>query len=67
MTLAEAVAVLSRFRHRGWGDWFAYVEEPPGPAVLAAFTVRDGDSLTEFEAVAVAEKYLREAGPAEAG
>ena len=51
-TLIHAVAVLNHFRHRGCGKWYAH-------GSLATPGVGDSlDDLTEFEAVAIAERYL---------
>lgn len=58
MTLTEAVAVLNEHKHRGRCVWCVV----PHAAVA---TTENGNYLeplvlTEFEAIAVAEKYLRE-------
>lgn len=54
MTLEEAVAVLNRERHNGSGDW----REDAFHATSGV-----GCLLTEFEAIAIAEKYERERLP----
>jgi hypothetical protein len=55
-----AVEVLNRFRHRDYADWFVQHDR--------LSIVRGGDYydiLESFEAIAVAEKYMRDqpAGP----
>jgi hypothetical protein len=53
MTLAEAVEVLNRFQHRGHAKWHASPNRfVRGDDYYEAFEL--------FEAVAIAEKYLRE-------
>lgn len=54
MTLEEAAQVLNQFRHDDRDDWYVrgdLVEQEHGD---------DYVHFTEFEAVAIAEKYLRE-------
>lgn len=59
MTLDEAVAILNRERHRGAGHsrrpWYVSGEGPDA-LVLGADHY---DSLEPFEAVAIAEAYLK--------
>ncbi len=61
LTLEQAVAVLNERRHKAFSEWKAH-REPLWVGVVGtgdAFFV----SLSEFEAIAVAEKYLRDAAP----
>ena len=66
MTLARAVEVLNERSHRGFNDWgiFAVAGRPVMPSVLAVtdnFKIIDFQhNLTEFEAIAIAEKLERE-------
>ena len=58
MTLEKAIEVLNRVGHHCSGDWRAVpTEDGDGFDVITGY---DGDRLTEFEAIAVAEKYERE-------
>ena len=50
--LAEAVAVLNHRHHRGWDDWRVW----DGGAIPGHGETFD--FLSEFEAIAIAEKYL---------
>jgi hypothetical protein len=59
MTLAEAVAVLNERRHRDCGKWCIVIE---GDCRTIQGEDRY-DDLDEFEAIAIAEKYQREATP----
>lgn len=58
MTFEEAVEILNRFRHDDHDKWYIrgdWAEQEQGD---------DYKGFTEFEAVAIAEKYLRDGGPA---
>lgn len=58
LTLAQAVEVLNRKKHNKWDRWDfgSNVEKALRGEVFGFWA----DVLTEFEAVAIAEKYLRE-------
>jgi len=58
-TLPEALAVLNERKHRGISTWG--IRSARGKCVVVGDTNGFGIGLTEFEAIAVAEKYLREA------
>lgn len=63
MKLPEAVAILNRYYHRGWGGWFIHGDLAFDRAVaLHVPDVPGYYTLTPFEALAVAEKYLAERG-----
>lgn len=61
ITLADAVKVLNRHRHRGFEQW---VVSATGDAAEPADSVDRYSTLEAFEAVAVAEKYLQIQGTA---
>ena len=62
MTLDEAVAILNREKHRDADDWKACTHQPSGERYTYGVPVHSSKplDLTEFEAIAIAEKYLRE-------
>jgi hypothetical protein len=51
VSLADAIKILNRFRHRATYEW--HIDRRMA-------SCGDGNDLLEFEAVAIAEKYLRE-------
>lgn len=74
MTLEQAVTVLNEREHRGRDNWVIIAvdeDSDPGSEYYLAFPVRsrndnaiifyDEYNLTTFEAIALAEKYMREA------
>ena len=56
MTIDEAVAILNRENHRHYTAW--ELDRYPDCGVVAGSDPHT-EWLTEFEAVAIAEKYLR--------
>ncbi len=64
MSLERAVAVLTAYRHHQ-GEWV--VEQwADGPRAVCRTDARGNFTYTPFEAVAVAEKLVRERGEPEA-
>lgn len=61
LSLEDAVAILSQSVHNGRRDWFAHEDG----AVAGNNTFDAAANLTGFEAIAVAEKYLRGIAKAE--
>ncbi len=55
MTLAEAVAILNERKHWNHEDWYIFIDR------FARIPHNGG--LNTFEAIAIAEKYQREAKP----
>lgn len=53
LTLASAIEVLNRFKHDGYTDWYAWTE-------YWAACSEHSRNMTAFEAIATAEKYLRD-------
>lgn len=60
ITAQDAADVLNERKHRGFSTWFAYVTIEHPAIVTTLEGGFDGDRFTEFEAVAIAEKYVRE-------
>lgn len=55
MNLVEAIAILNERRHRSFCDWYQHGE-------YVRHELSDpGEALDTFEAIAVAEKYQRDA------
>lgn len=55
MKLTEAIETLNAHRHRGRSGWHAWED---GPAGVAAVLGDDPyEYLTEFEAIAIADRY----------
>lgn len=63
MTLKEAVQILNGHKHRGaegYGErWFIADVQLTGPEPVRVVSSKINDNLTAFEAIAIAEKYLR--------
>ena len=57
VTLAEAATVLNEHKHRGHSRWHVYGNTPRGTYLVGEDRF---DCLEPFEALAIAEKYLRE-------
>lgn len=55
-TLEGAVEILNEYHHRACSNWMN-----DGVGVRAAYPPDGWESMSEFEAIAVAEKYIREA------
>lgn len=57
--MADGIATLNEFGHRGTKTWAAYVNDH---GVELAMNKLEFTALNEFEVVAVAQRYKREKG-----
>lgn len=53
MTLDEAITILSKNKHNGASVWYLYND-------MVENDTNYDEELTQFEAIAIAEKYLRD-------
>lgn len=59
MTLKEAVKILNTHEHRGGTEWAVFGAQVTGPKAARVVGNQMEDNFTPFEAIAIAEKYMR--------